>query len=196
MIRHSATALLTAWIALGPAAAQQPPAAGEEMIRLPNPPAATAPASASVTYTQIQPATATGPLPEIGALTRDAVTSVAQTQNWNIGLRAEERLPRGRIMMGSSFPDPGILRLTGEEGDVALALSLPQIDVLPSSFRLVLRSSVNDLPERSSVAVSVNGQGAGTWPLSDIGDWGQIDVPGTALMAGVNQISLRLVQQH
>lgn len=186
--------VLALWSAFGPAVAQDTPSGSDAVIQLPDLPANAAPPQTEEA-TPAPPPTA-GPLPEIGSLTRDTVPPVAQMQRWNIGLRTAERVPSGAIMMGSSFPEPGILRLTGEEATVALALSLPEAATIPSSFRLALRSSVNDLPDRSSVTVSVNGQEAGTWPLSDIGDWGQIDVPGTALQAGVNAISVSLVQQH
>lgn len=192
MIRYPATFLLCAWTALGSAAAQQSPNDAE--IRLPDPPTDAPPSQEVAPPADSLPTTS--PLPAIGTLTRNMVSTVSQTQSWDVGLRASERVPAGAIVMGASFPEPGILRMTGEEGEIALALTLPEAATLPISFRLILRSSVNDLPERSAVTVLVNGQNAGTWPLSSIGEWGQIDVPGDALRAGVNTISLNMKQQH
>jgi len=189
MNRYRAAVILAVWAATSSALAQDVPNS-DAAIRLPDPP------STSVPDTPAAPPAAIGPLPEIGTLTRDMVPSATQAQNWNIGLRTLNAIPHDRVAMGASFSEPGILRVTGEEAQISLALGLPAGDVPPPSFRLILRSSVNDLPERSSVAVMVNGQDAGTWPLSNIGDWGQIDVPGTALKEGVNTISLALRQQH
>lgn len=186
MSRHPAAIILAAWAATSFALAQDVPGA-DASIQLP---------ATSVPDTPLAPLPSTGPLPEIGTLTRDMVAPDGQAQNWNIGLRTLDLAPHDRIAMGASFSEPGILRITGEEAQVALAMGLPPGAAPPPSFRLILRSSVNDLPERSSVAVVVNGQEAGTWPLSNIGEWGQIDVPGTALKEGVNTISLTMRQHH
>ncbi|WP_128255807.1 cellulose biosynthesis cyclic di-GMP-binding regulatory protein BcsB [Falsirhodobacter deserti] len=170
-------------------------AGGNGQILLPDMPAS-APSAKLADPPATLPAPSTGPLPEIGSLARNTVTGTAQARTWNIGLRAPAAVPGDRIAMGPSFAEPGVLRLTGEAAEIMLALPLPAEASPPASFRLVLRSSVNNLPERSSVTVSVNGQEAGTWPLSSIGDWGRIDVPGTALRSGDNAIGLSLRQQH
>lgn len=130
------------------------------------------------------------------AVAAPAPTEPAASTGWVIDLRPPAQTPSGTVTMGASLPQPGILRLTGESAQGDVVMALPQSGPVPAQFNLILRSSVNDLPERSSIAVTVNGKPAGSWPLDKIGDWGTISVPGKALHGGDNVIGLNLLQHH
>lgn len=201
--------------AAGPVAAQEGEA-GSPTILLPDLPAAdtaeTAPPGAAATpaadaagtasppAAATAPATApsTGPLPGIGAVRRDTATPVpaAGSGDWRLGFGLPPGLPEGRVTMGVSLPQDGILRLTGETVQQDMTLILPEGAAMPDTLDLVLRSGINLLPQQSRLVVRVNDTEAGTFPLDRQDGWGQIGIPGDALVPGVNRVLLDLTQHH
>lgn len=140
-----------------------------------------------------------GALPQIGGIARDT-TGVKVSSDapgvWLMGLRPPRGTPEGTVRMGVSLPQPGILRITGETADATLTLSLPDGVPFPSQIGLVLRSSVNNLPERSTISIRVNGGEARSWNLKFLDGWDEIRFPAMGLRSGVNTISLSLKQHH
>ncbi|WP_126975479.1 cellulose biosynthesis cyclic di-GMP-binding regulatory protein BcsB [Frigidibacter oleivorans] len=210
-----AALMLAPLLAAGPAAAQEGEA-GSPTILLPDLPAAdpaspgtaATPAadaadadSADAAPTATPPAVtppATGPLPGIGAVRRDAAAPVpaAGSGDWRLGFGLPPGLPEGRVTMGASLPQDAILRLTGETVQQDMTLVLPDGAAIPGTLDLVLRSGINLLPQQSRLVVRVNDTEAGTFPLDQQDGWGQIAIPGDALVPGVNRILLDLTQHH
>ncbi len=147
-----------------------------------------------------QGAPAVEPVPQAGTLQRDSRTNnasqVNSPDNWLMGLRPPRGTPEGMVRMGPSIPTPGLLRITGETADVDLSLNLPDGIPFPNQITLVIRSSVNNSPERSTISLRVNGGDERTWPLKNIDGWGEITFPATGLHSGTNTISLNLKQPH
>jgi cellulose synthase operon protein B len=100
------------------------------------------------------------------------------------------------VRVGAGMSQPGILRLSGETVSVEMQISLPQ-GVAPSvPLVLMLRASVNNLPEESRISIEVNGTKAGDVPLQSIGPFVEQRLDIVGLMPGVNTVRLTAHQMH
>ena len=100
----------------------------------------------------------------------------------------------GRI--GAGMTQPGILRLSGEIAEAQMTVTLPEDTPTDLTLTVALRSSVNNLPEKSNIIVMVNDVQAGTIPLDSIGPFVEHKMAVTGLIAGANRIRLIARQSH
>ena len=115
---------------------------------------------------------------------------------WLIALAPAARNVPTEVRMGISMPAPRQFRLSGESANADFLLTLPDGVAPPSDLRLSLRSSVNVLPETSTLTVQINGTDAGTITLDSFGEFSEKVFETSALVAGVNRISLNALQNH
>ncbi len=111
-------------------------------------------------------------------------------------LPAGPPLPAG-VQVGGSLPEPGILRLTGETVTQEMQLILPE-GVAPPQQELVLmmRSSVNVLPETARMTVTLNDAEPVELRLEHLGPFVAVRVPAPGLLPGLNRVALSLYQPH
>ena len=117
-------------------------------------------------------------------------------EGWLVALSPSAQNIPTEVRIGGSMPTPRVFRLSGEEADAAFSLTLPEGAPPPTELRLSLRSSVNVLPDTSTLAVQINGTDAGVITLDGFGDFSEKVIETTALVPGVNSITLRAVQAH
>ena len=104
-------------------------------------------------------------------------------------------IPAG-VHMGAGMSQPGIVRLTGEITDVEFRVILPAGAAPTLPLFLAVRSSVNNLPEASEIAVRVNGADSGKITLDNNGPFAQHRIDAKGLVPGVNLIRLTARQSH
>ncbi|MDR7127162.1 hypothetical protein J2X53_004011 [Pseudorhodobacter sp. 4114] len=126
----------------------------------------------------------------------EAPTQSLPPAGWMIALTPAAQTVPTEVRIGISMPAPRQFRLSGENANADFLLTLPDGVAPPSDLRLALRSSVNVLPEASTLAVRINDTDAGTITLDTFGEFSEKILPTAALVAGVNRISLRAVQSH
>ena len=183
-------------LALLPLLLLSPAAAAQEIV-LPDP---TAGASEQAPASVDAPDAGSGVdmVIEAAPALRDGAASPAQPATAPLrlsGLAPVQPLP-GRVAMGASLSQPGILRLTGEVAAITLALDLPEDAPASQPLRLSLRSSVNVLPDTAAMQVSVNDAAPVTVPLRNFADFQTVELPDPLLKPGPNLIRLSVRQPH
>ncbi len=88
-----------------------------------------------------------------------------------------------------------ILRITGETGEAHLFLDLPDVSVAEALF-LSYRTSVDTLPDRSELRITVNG--TETDPVTPVSTdaFQRLELPAALLVAGRNEITVAVTQAH
>ena len=115
--------------------------------------------------------------------------AAAPAQDWLLPLRpASPALPVDAAI-------PGAFRLTGEQAGAEFLLWLPE-GASASDLVLAYRSSINVLPERSQLSVSVNGEPAGAFLLTSFAEFTPVTLQSTALRPGLNRVQIDVVQHH
>ena len=143
------------------------------------------------------PADAPPPPPPL--MTRDAGLAAAgptPADSWRLPLVPTIEPVPTDVRMGSSMPEPGQFRISGEVASAEFVLSLPEGVAPGKELLLALRSSANVLPDHSTLTVWVNDMQTGSLVLDNIADFAEKRVPVTGLVPGDNKIRLVLVQQH
>lgn len=143
-----------------------------------------------------QPDTASAKIaPQIPERDRGAEIVPAEMQPWLVPLTPAKRLP-ATMQTGASQSEPGILRLTGEVATAELQLELPENTEIPPELMLMLRSSVNILPEVSAFTISINDATPTVLPLTHLNGFEIITVSAAGLQPGSNQIRIDVRQPH
>lgn len=91
----------------------------------------------------------------------------------------------------------GILRITGEREWISFDLYAVATDV-DAVLQIASISGINNLPERSRMRLSVNGQEVGTQNLTHLDTVGtdQFTIPAGLLQSGRNRVQVEFRQQH
>lgn len=98
--------------------------------------------------------------------------------------------------IGAGMSQPGILRLTGEVAEAQMTVTLPEGTPASMILTVALRSSVNNLPEKSEILVMVNDVKAGVIPLESIGPFVDYRLAVNGLVPGANRIQFLARQAH
>lgn len=103
--------------------------------------------------------------------------------------------PRRRMPLVAPHGQDPVLRLSGEAAAVDLTLFVPP-SVLARDFQLVLRTSINALPERSFITVIVNGQALSPIRADAFDDFVSVTLDSAALQSGENTVRVETNLYH
>ncbi len=108
---------------------------------------------------------------------------------------ADLREPPEMVLSMQAEEAGRILRITGETGGTKLFLDLPDVSVADRLF-LSYRTSVDILPDRSQLRITVNG--TDTDPVTPVSTdrFQKLDLPVELLVAGRNEITVAVTQAH
>ncbi|MFG6083114.1 cellulose biosynthesis cyclic di-GMP-binding regulatory protein BcsB [Paracoccus litorisediminis] len=128
---------------------------------------------------------------------RDATAPLSEAPDRKLllTLRPPPSLPHS-VVMGTSLPEPGVVRLTGETATSEFVLWLPDGVPLPPELVLSVRSSINVLADTAGMQVTINGATPVELPLNKFDGFGTLRVPAPDLVPGPNRIALSLRQPH
>ncbi|WP_176695375.1 cellulose biosynthesis cyclic di-GMP-binding regulatory protein BcsB [Phaeobacter sp. B1627] len=113
-----------------------------------------------------------------------------------IPLRATRSPLNDTVKIGGSLQTSGIFRFTGETVTSDFTITVPDVARIPTDLILSLRSSIDLLPDRSRLRVSINGADAGDITLDSFSGFSRFVVPATGLKTGTNKIRLTVEQTH
>ena len=115
--------------------------------------------------------------------------AAAPVQDWLLPLRpSSPALPVDAAI-------PGAFRLTGEQAGAEFLLWLPD-GASARDLVLAYRASINVLPERSQLSVSVNGEPAGAFLLTSFAEFTPVTLQSAALRPGLNRVRVDVVHHH
>ncbi|MDN5788641.1 cellulose biosynthesis cyclic di-GMP-binding regulatory protein BcsB [Pseudorhodobacter sp.] len=148
---------------------------------------------------QLLPTSGTASTPEVEVATPAEISVVEpppKPSSWLMPILPAPGAAMAGVRIGAGMSQPGILRLSGETAEVEMLVTLPEGVPLSLPLVLSLRSSVNNLPEDSEIAVAVNGVKAGFIALDSIGPFSERKLIVAGLVPGVNRIHLAARQSH
>ncbi|MWB76421.1 hypothetical protein GLS40_00130 [Pseudooceanicola sp. 216_PA32_1] len=128
--------------------------------------------------------------------TQPAPAEIPRKAEWVMPLMPADGIPPRQVSTGASMPQPGIIRLTGEIAEAHFLLDMPATEENPAELVLNLRSSVNVLPDASSITVRVNDQPPVTLPLDKLGPFEPLRLRNPGLQTGRNDIRIEVTQAH
>ncbi|MDP3341995.1 cellulose biosynthesis cyclic di-GMP-binding regulatory protein BcsB [Frigidibacter sp.] len=121
--------------------------------------------------------------------------AAAPVQTWLLPLRPSVPVLPSNGSAADNAALPGAFRLTGEQSGAEFMLWLPD-GASASDLVLAYRSSINVLPERSQLSVSVNGEPAGAFLLTSFAQFTPVTLQSTALRPGLNRVQIDVVHHH
>ncbi|OIQ33112.1 MAG: hypothetical protein BM562_01665 [Alphaproteobacteria bacterium MedPE-SWcel] len=139
---------------------------------------------------------AADPDPELAALSPDTETEATPPEPVLIPLRASLSPLNDTVKIGGSLRDPGVFRFTGETVADDFTITVPDTGTVPTEIILALRSSIDLLPDRSRLQVSINGIDAGEITLDSFSGFSRFALPATGMTPGPNTVRLTVDQTH